>query len=1097
MALAADIGSKLDAGSLLTAFTGSLQGPGGQLNAVQVPGDPNAASQAAGGASGLSVSGIADAVTQLAQQAQPLIASLPGPGQSIARITNTLTTVEQLTTGNLIADLTTLAQNVITELEGPQDDSVLATVMKIVNTLSSAPEGQALLALINALSGGTGLSLPSGMGDTLPAIEGAVRAVGGLMILQSVISEADRLTSTAAGFLDAARAQAEIVGFQSALPDTLAAQITATDATDPVAVAAALAAVGTAADSFDALNDYLSRAMGFGEATLAYLDVTTVQTEMAAATAMLTGVDLAPLERVIQSAANGLAPYLKFDAPPGPGQVLDTLLHSLEAKVTELATQINTIDTASITAPIAQGVGAVTAILTQFANVIETVTADIRSALNGVKNVIASLHFEDIANAVKTALAPITAALDTIQKLVDTIKADLETAAKAAVAAIQTIEGTVDQFEKDLTALFDQAAQFIDSLHLDQVIGQISSKVNDFVALLAKAQMKPYFDAASSAMGDVAGTISKLPLSLLPDSMKQDLDTAVAPIRALDGPTVEAEIEDLLGISGGQFQLRPDLQAAIADIQAKFDELIATLQQHDPRTYLQNLDQQLSQIAAQISALSPQIGLQPIQDAIQKVKTEIGSFDLSAALQPVHAVFQQIDATLQEYSPDKLIDPIEKRVNDARTAIVATIRLDQWLPAIDDLQTRAESILALIDPTQIEPLVAQVLNEVQTLVDALPPIQPAGWIGTLISSLLAKANLRIYPSSFDTVTRWIQGQPAAADLTAATRRIAAALASTHAAVDGLDITALSVDATQRVASLRTAVQTLASALPADSPDAAALQAAIARLDVEAALGAISTNRTRYLTTLAADDSLGQALAATGFSDVDQAVTGLRKALSPFDSLLAPLRALLTSLGITGLDQGLSGVVRSTLAVAPPARLVGLLVPIVSAVRGRIEALIKAVLDPIRAAITELQHLISLIDLAPLKQAVDSVFNEIVAQVNAFDPDQILKDPIQAVTSLQQDLLSFDPLKDIVTVLNELRDAAARVVGKLSAEKILAAPLDVYDKILAGFQQLNLEKLLTPVLDQLDAIVKQVDDGLDETVTALQHLQAALPAGSGS
>jgi len=38
--------------------------------------------------------------------------------------------------------------------------------------------------------------------------------------------------------------------------------------------------------------------------------------------------------------------------------------------------------------------------------------------------------------------------------------------------------------------------------------------------------------------------------------------------------------------------------------------------------------------------------------------------------------------------------------------------------------------------------------------------------------------------------------------------------------------------------------------------------------------------------------------------------------------------------------------------------------------------------------------------------------------------------------------------------------------------------------------------MAPVLDLVDSIGQQVDQGLDETVTAFRGLQAALPSGGG-
>jgi hypothetical protein len=78
----------------------------------------------------------------------------------------------------------------------------------------------------------------------------------------------------------------------------------------------------------------------------------------------------------------------------------------------------------------------------------------------------------------------------------------------------------------------------------------------------------------------------------------------------------------------------------------------------------------------------------------------------------------------------------------------------------------------------------------------------------------------------------------------------------------------------------------------------------------------------------------------------------------------------------------------------------------------------------------------------------------------------------------------------------VRDTVARVLEKLSFERLLATPLAIYDQILAALDRLDVAKLLAPLLDTLDTIAHGVDTGLDHTVEAFERLQAALPGGGG-
>ncbi|SEA37147.1 hypothetical protein SAMN05660964_01428 [Thiothrix caldifontis] len=65
------------------------------------------------------------------------------------------------------------------------------------------------------------------------------------------------------------------------------------------------------------------------------------------------------------------------------------------------------------------------------------------------------------------------------------------------------------------------------------------------------------------------------------------------------------------------------------------------------------------------------------------------------------------------------------------------------------------------------------------------------------------------------------------------------------------------------------------------------------------------------------------------------------------------------------------------------------------------------------------------------------------------------------------------------------------------EAILATPLEIYDGIIGALEQLNLQRLLAPLLDTLDALAAGVNQGLEDTTGAFQRLQDALPDRVGS
>ncbi|HWK90270.1 MAG TPA: hypothetical protein VNP72_09750, partial [Longimicrobium sp.] len=461
-------------------------------------------------------------------------------------------------------------------------------------------------------------------------------------------------------------------------------------------------------------------------------------------------------------------------------------------------------------------------------------------------------------------------------------------------------------------------------------------------------------------------------------------------------------------------------------------------------------------------------------------------------LQPVDDAFAAVLAAMEPYSPEALLGGVVERVNQAREAIIGEIRLDEWGPSLEWAADQAKALADRLDPTLLEPYLARGMADA----DAFLATAGGGVLslpfGDLVASLASSAGMRTDPQAFDAVWGWLGGGQGNASLTVRGERIQAALAGTRAAVAGVDLGALAAELGGRAAALRAAV----AALP-DGPARDAMEAVLAQVRPQVSLAFLDANRARYLAALDAAVVKSASLRATGLSQVDVTVAGLRAAFSPGAILRDFVRAVLEQLGITGFEEGVQGVVRRVLAVATPQRLAGILVPIALAIRGKVAELVDALLVPLQEGVSRLEALVAAVDLQPFLDSLTAIYDEARAQVQALNPRTLLAPELASFTALQQELQDFDPLQPVRAVLDALRETALRVLAKLDAEALLAQPIRIYDEIMAALRSLDLQALLAPVLDTLDALAAQVDEGLDRTTDALERLQAALPApGSG-
>lgn len=1093
MALSAELSLRLDASALVQSFTAALGSDSAALTTIAVPDS----------SSGIAVeafdpASLAPLLARINADGSTRLAALGAPADLFGGLAATLDLVEQLAADELSGGIESLLAQLSQELEGTRDGGVFGVLLRLSALLGSSPQAGTLATLLQALLARGGVALPPAVNqaaDLLPALHALVRAAGGLMMLESVLEESERLTGVMAGRLDAADVRRQFDQLL-ALADPALALRTAAAAAEPAAMQAVAAALTVLADRSDALQLELSSGLGQGEATLAYLGVQQVQGEVAAAAALLRDIDLAALERLMRSALGGLGGGA-FDFSRAPAQSLDALLTQAEAQVAAVAGMVASWQPAELVEPLTEGIATLTAPLAEISQIVETALVTMRAAMESVRQVVAALPLAELAGAITTLLEPVTRAIALVTDLVAAIGAALAAAAVAAVDALEAVETTLDGFKAELQAAFAEARAFVEGLNLDAVAGQLSGRIGEFTQALAQAQLKPYFDTAVDAIGGAADVVDAVPFGLLPESMKAELDAAVAPIKAVDLEAFATEVEAMVGIGpDGSFQPRADLEAAIAGIQARFDVLVQTLREHDPQQYLEQLDTQLAALAARIAEIAPAVTLQPVQDAIAGVKAALARFDIDVVLAPVQDVFDQAITALQPYAPGTLIAPLEERMAAARGKLVEAIRIDQWAPALDTVHAQAAKALALVDPARLESQLAALLEQARGLVALIPDSRPQ-WLGTVIAALHQGTPARIHPHTIVAVQHWVADGGGAAELTARSGHIADSVARTHAAVSGIDIAALSGMLVARLAPLRIALAGLVAALPADAPERAELAALLPRLDVQFSFGRLVVNRERYLALLTSALPLGATLARTGLSEVDTTVAKLRSCLQPVSAVTAILRGFVRAAGLAQVDAGVPAMFDALFAAAPPARLAAMTAPIFNAVRDRVQVLIDAVIVPLKNAVAQLQGLIAAFDLAPLREAADAVFQQALAELRALSPAALLAAPIGAVNTLQAELAAFDPLAALIDVLDTLRDTAARLTAKLSAAQLLEDPVAIYREIVDAIDALNVSALITPVLELLDSIARDVDTGLDDAVAAFQRLQDALPAGGGS
>ncbi|HET7502617.1 MAG TPA: hypothetical protein VFK02_16465, partial [Kofleriaceae bacterium] len=407
MTLADDLLSHLNVSGQIGSLSSALDAHNGSgsdgLGGLSINVSSDSLADASDHADGIDLSGVGPQIAALAQRIEPLLARLPGVGDTIAPITTALDRFDAVLTGNLPTDIVGAIGSIEAELRG-DGDGFPALLLRIVDLLRAHPTAAAIGQLTEAvlrLAGArpaTGVIAP--VRDVIAAIDGALRVTGGLMSLETVLADADRVTALAAQQLDrdaldrliartdaALGAGGELAGFVRSLTDD-----------DGPELDAAVAAVAHARRTLGLLIDSLAGGLGLGEATLIYVDFPALQGQVDRGLAFVRAADLTPTRKAVTAVMDALAPYLAaIDPSRAPDVTLDALLTQVEGGVARAAAGITSIDTAGAIRPIADVLGRIADVTRTVAEALEGVVAAVRGALGEVRGVIAALPFDDIA----------------------------------------------------------------------------------------------------------------------------------------------------------------------------------------------------------------------------------------------------------------------------------------------------------------------------------------------------------------------------------------------------------------------------------------------------------------------------------------------------------------------------------------------------------------------------------------------------------------------------------------------------------------------------------------------------------------------------
>lgn len=1095
MTLEVELTGRLDTSGAMANLTAELGGASGDLRGVDVAISADDMGGAAAVAGSLDLGPLTDTVGNVVTDLGTVVGNLPLADDLIGPLQSGFDVLDAALSRNLDSDVTGALDRLSGEFEALEGGTVLSGLRRLAEALGDDGEFGAVITAaqeVIALAGGKG-GITTGIGDIVGAVLNLLEAIGAMMTLETMLAEAQRLGQVVELQLPEGRFRdLENVCVSRVLQAEGA--LTGLDVTDDAAVQAAFDAIATVRAGSRDMVDTLRGAMAFGEATLTYADPERLVARSEAILEQLRRVAVAEVEAAMSRVADLLGPVLRIDAGGAPQMALDALFSEIEGQAAGIASEIAALDLSAVTDPLDAGLGTIAGVIEDISTALEDAVVSVETALGSVRDAVKGLPLDQVVEKLRDVAGVIAGILSTLGDLLGALQATIGDAASAAEAAIVRAEAAVDAFRAAIEQVFQEAREFVDGLGIDSAVGQIADEIQKISDLIGQADMSPYFATAQDAIDTTAGVIEKVPFSLLPDEMEQEVVDLVRPIKTADVQAFRSDILEVLQIEeDGTFALRDDMEAAVAEVQAQFDALVTAMQDLDPQNLADTINAALDEVRGEIETVAPTAELRPLTEALDQAKAAVAGLDLDAVLRPLNEGFDAVLARIDEFQPGALIAPLDARVDALRQKFLDLSKLEDWQAQLATGRALALEYVALLDPARIETPLRDSFAEAQRRVAAGEVPDPLAPLGSIVGSLMAGGGEALAADAIHQVKIWLRGSGDGGErLAGLANRFAGSVAAARREVAAVNPAALA----GKVRSDAERLSGLVDALPA-GPARDRLATAAAELDLSADLRLIGPPQAQFLSFLDRAEALARDLATKGFGEVDTVSRSLRAALSPLMPLFEGPRTILQKMGFDRLQDGLPGLLSQLFAVVTPERLANVLMPIFAAVQRRVEALLDAIIGPLEAMIANLIDVVNLFDLSRLADALDGIHRAIRDEIAAFHPDAILGDVKTAFADAQAAVAAFDPLGPVIEMLETLKATVIRVLEKLDGEALLAAPIDIFRTVMDLLRALDLNHLLGPLYDRLDAIAAQVSDGLEGTVESFEGLQDALPGQIGS
>jgi hypothetical protein len=784
---------------------------------------------------------------------------------------------------------------------------------------------------------------------------------------------------------------------------------------------------------------------------------------------------------------------------------------------------------------------------------------DVLSFFTQTRDKLQQINIPNLAERLQTQLAPVQAAVQQLQQSVTELLAQIRDFFAGLVEKYRDLAENVGSFQPDgsfqfrveqgLRQLFANARNTIvgdpndpDAFSITRSLQQLQTTIADFLEQLTEilaplqANLQPVADAAVSAIGDFMAFLQGLNIPGLIQQLQETLQHMVDAVGTVSfdvvvDPVVEGineNTEKLRSIDPSQINdmLRAALKAAldvvisvdftgtistplkdefakvkavpqqgIDDLQHRYEQAIAVLEQLKPTQLLQALFAAFDVIHQAVGSLSITPLLKPLDDLHKQfLEQPLATLKPSTLLQPVSTAFQQATSQFATIKGDALIAPL----NQALTSVKAKVVAFDGSKFIDDLLQAIEKIkqdLRDIRPSTILSTLLPEVTRLQSELDRFKPstlLQPLTALATPLLELLETVQQQTIQALFDLFQAPLQLLDRARPQ-ALTQGIQQQLDALVARIESLNIAALHNQLKGGYFDLSLAVEANGSA--------ARLNLTTQLCDPDKILGELVTAQSDLLTVIKGLRSNVELPSLTdSYEAVRTRLIGLlpayaQQVLDPetfkrFMRLADPTRFA------QELDERFEQV-KAKLLPIDPQQIAAQLDATYEAVLAEVEALdVTASLNQIKQVFAQLTGIVNSIRVDFLAHDIDTAVQDLHAVLAALDPGRLLAELDALHHDIEVAVQQSLPSVTLIGLQGPLDDIKQTVTA-VDPRPLLGTPLDqAWEPVQNALAQIDFRVILKPLVDKLDELEAEFELSLRKTEDAFDGLLGAASTALG-